>query len=331
MKIVNLLYDQAFKYLMDNEELAKIVISIILEEKIISLQVKSVETPMITVDGIDISRYDFKAILRNENNVDKEVLIEVQKYKSPNPVARFRTYLAQNYMKEEIVINKKGKEVKKMLPIIAIYILGFDLPEYDTCVIKMDPRAYDVINKKFIETKKTSRIVDLLTHKTYFLIAAEKPDYVSTNTRLEKFLNLFNQKLIGDEADILIDIDNENSKDDNELEKIINYLNKATLDQLLIRKLKYESEHENAIKDLITELSETKQREEEAKQREENERKQKKEAEQREENERKQKKEAEQREKDAKIKLAKKMKEYKIQIAEIILETGFSKEEIEKL
>jgi len=317
MKIVNLLYDQAFKYLMDNEELAKIVISIILEEKVISLQVKSIETPMLTIDGIDISRYDFKAILRNENNEDKEVLIEVQKYRYPDPVARFRTYLAQNYMKEEIVINKNGKEVKKMLPIIAIYILGFDLPEYNTRVIKLDPRVYDVINKKYIEVEKTSRFVDLLTHKTYFLIAAEKPDYVSTNTRLERFLDLFNQKLIGDDANILIDIDEENSKEDIEMEKIINYLNKATLDQLLIRKLKYESEHENAIKDLVTELSQTKQRETEAKQRET-------EAKQREENERKQKEEV-------KIKLAKKMKEYKVPIEEIILETGFSKGEIDKL
>lgn len=41
MRIVNPLYDQAFKYLMDNEAIAKKILSLILEQEIISLQSKS--------------------------------------------------------------------------------------------------------------------------------------------------------------------------------------------------------------------------------------------------------------------------------------------------
>jgi len=46
MKIVNPLYDYAFKYLMDNEQIAKKVLSIILNTKVLQLHSKPEETPI---------------------------------------------------------------------------------------------------------------------------------------------------------------------------------------------------------------------------------------------------------------------------------------------
>jgi len=40
MKIINPIYDNSFKYLMDNEQIAKIVLSIVLDTKVLSLQSK---------------------------------------------------------------------------------------------------------------------------------------------------------------------------------------------------------------------------------------------------------------------------------------------------
>jgi len=47
MKILNPIYDNAFKYLMDNEEIAKMVLSIILNTRVVSLQSKPQETPLV--------------------------------------------------------------------------------------------------------------------------------------------------------------------------------------------------------------------------------------------------------------------------------------------
>jgi hypothetical protein len=52
--------------------------------------------------------YDFKAIKRNTKNENISVLIELQKYKSSNPIIRFRECLADNYSKEETIINAQG-------------------------------------------------------------------------------------------------------------------------------------------------------------------------------------------------------------------------------
>ncbi len=152
MKIVNPIYDNAFKYLMDNEQIAKIVLSIILDTKVLSLQSKPQETPLVK-GNIDIMRFDFKAIIQTEDNSNKTVLIEIQKYKTPNPILRFRQYLAKNYLKEETIINIQGEETTQSLPIISIYILGFDLPEFNCRAIRVDNRPYDIIAQKEINTK----------------------------------------------------------------------------------------------------------------------------------------------------------------------------------
>jgi hypothetical protein len=64
MLIVNPLYDNAFKYLMENNRLAKKVLSVILGEEIEELMIGQQETfvPYATYQ-ITLFRLDFKAII----------------------------------------------------------------------------------------------------------------------------------------------------------------------------------------------------------------------------------------------------------------------------
>ena len=306
MKIVNPIYDNTFKYLMDNEQIAKIVLSIILDTKVISLQSKPQETPFLP-GSINMSRFDFKAIIQNQHDENRAVLIEIQKYKTPNPILRFRQYLAKNYIKEETIINAKGKEETLSLPIISIYILGFDLPEFKCKAIRVDNSPYDIVGQKALTIK--SDFVDLLTHQCFILLATNKDNTKKQNTRLEKFLNLFIQKLRGDSSNPIIDIEVD-TKNDPELQRIVDYLNNATLDEELIRRIDAEKQYHNGIESLEKQVEEAKAREEEERRQKEEERRQKKEAMQ---------------------KLALKMKKYGEPIEEIMKETGLSEEEIEKI
>ncbi|PIE86383.1 MAG: hypothetical protein CSA05_00775 [Bacteroidia bacterium] len=192
MKIINPIYDSAFKYLMENEQIAKIVLSIILDTKVVSLQSKPQESTRI-LGNINISRFDFKAVIQNESGENRSVLVEVQKYKTPDPIIRFRRYLAKNYLKEETIIDAKGKEKTLPLPIISIYILGFDLPEYSCRAIRVDNKPFDIVRQKELQQKNT--FIELLTHQSFILIAAPKENVEKKNTRLERFLDLFIQKL----------------------------------------------------------------------------------------------------------------------------------------
>ena len=330
MKIVNPLYDQAFKYLMDNEKIAKIVLSIILDTKVIFLQSKPQETPIKHINDIKLSRFDFKAIIRNKKGEDKTVLIELQKYKTPNPIMRFRRYLAQNYLREETTIDENGNEKKEALPIISVYILGYDLPEFPTQAVKIENRPYDIINNEYLNVK--SEFAELLTHPCIILQSVNKAHVTSKGTRIEKFLHLFSQKLKGDSANYIIDVTNEES--DKEFDEIIKYLNKATLDDKLIRQLTYEKEYEAGLKDMKAEIEKLKKREDEAKKREDEAKKREDEAKKREDEAKKRENEAKKRENEAKnkiIELANFLQSMNIPIEQIIEKTGLTKDEIKKL
>ena len=316
--IFNPIYDQAFKYLMENNELARNILNLILDKEIVQLQMQNVETPIITKEGMLTSRYDFKATIKNENGEMQKVLIELQKYKNTIVNRRFRFYLGQNYSNPDTFINSEAETVTEELPILTVYLLGYDYPEIPTRFLKVENKYIDGIKKVEIPTLNC-KFVDLLTHKMYILQIGEKKDCLWQGTRIEAFMRLFIQKTKGANKNTIIEID-DSEIEDPLMKKITKYLNEATLDEKLRRQMKAEQEYDETFKeneekgkeieDLIIQKEEAKKREEEAKKREEEERRQKEEA---------------------MRKLATKMKKYGESTEEIQKDTGLSKDEIEKL
>jgi len=314
MKIINPIYDQAFKYMMDNELIAKKVLKIILGQVVVSIQSKPQETK--TMDkkrDIPLSRFDFKAIIQNEQGQEINVLIELQKSNKPDPIMRFRRYLGKNYIRKETFINPKGIEETRVLPIITIYLLGYNLTEYDTPAILVNNVVTDTVNNLQINLK--NEFVQMLTHPSYILqIERLKP---VRRTKIEKFLSIFDQGQKTDE-DFILDI--EDTEDEEDLKEIKQYLNRATQDEEMIRMLEFEEDIDQEFEKLETELELARQREEEAL-------KQKEEALKQKEEERKQKEEA-----LITIKhMVKKLHANGISISEIASITGKSEDEIKTM
>jgi len=240
MLIVNPLYDQAFKLLMENNKIAKKIISTIIEKEIISLQLQPQEVSIIDKKrNFPILRFDFKAIIRTEKEDEQVVLIEVQKSKSPNPIMRFRRYLASNYMKQERIIDKNGEEVEQPLPIITIYFLGYNLPEYNTPAIIVNNCVIDATTKKPIEEK--SEFVKLLTHPSYILQVERLPE--KRKTKLEKLLSLFDQARKTSDKFIL-DLGDDYFNSLSEFGEIIIYLNRAAQNEQTRLELQLEEDVE---------------------------------------------------------------------------------------
>ncbi|MFO7722712.1 MAG: hypothetical protein R6V49_05755, partial [Bacteroidales bacterium] len=99
MKIINPLYDKAFKYLMENEKFARKVIAVILDEEVESVSLRPQETMQPdTHRGLTLFRLDFRADIRQADGTLKTVLIELQKSKFATDIQRFRAYLGSQYM-----------------------------------------------------------------------------------------------------------------------------------------------------------------------------------------------------------------------------------------
>ncbi len=138
MIIANPLYDIVFKYLLEDVEITRELLSTILGEEVQSVEVKPQETSTETSGDIRILRFDFKAVIKKPNGEISKVLIELQKAKKAFNAMRFRRYLGDNYRKEDEVLNERGLPEKRPLPIVTIYFLGFSLNSIPSGVVKIN-------------------------------------------------------------------------------------------------------------------------------------------------------------------------------------------------
>jgi hypothetical protein len=299
MKIVNPLYDKAFKYLMENEKFARKVLSVILDEDIIDVTLGHQET--IYPDErrrLTLFRLDFKAVIKEPDGSKKTVLIELQKSKYSTDFLRFRNYLGANYMakrRKPDQVKEAKVEYQPAYPIITIYILGYNLDDLPFMAVTVNREVINSVSKEVLTVK--SFFIEHLTHQSHIIQVRRLPD--QRKTRLEKFLVLFNQAWCTEDNYV---IDLQDVPD--EFKDIANYLQGPLLDDDFRRNLEAEDEI-----DTIFDEQEAKYL------------KKILEAEQREKNERLLKQ-------SLAIKLAKRLKQDGASDEEIMKETGLSPEEI---
>ncbi len=332
MKIVNPLYDKAFKYLMENNRLAKKVLSVLLDQEIKELTLGQQET--IVPDeqrGLTLFRLDFKAVIKEPDGSRKKVLIELQKSKYNTDIKRFRNYLATNY----IHVDKKkglsksdieGNEDKEIYPIITIYILGYNLADIPYLAVTVNREIINSVNKERIKVK--SFFIDHLTHTSHIIQVRRLPE--QRRTRLEKFLTLFNQTWVT-ENEYILDL----QYIPEEFNDIAKYLQEPVLDDKFRRQLEGEEEIDRIFEKqeakFLKQIEEIKQREEKAKLGEEKAKLREEEAKLNEEEAKLREEKAKQRENTLAIKLVGQMKKIGASIDDIIRETELTKKEIEKI
>jgi hypothetical protein len=243
MIIANPLYDVIFKYLLEDIDIAKELLSTILGEEILYLEVKPQETATeISPDGsVRIVRFDFKATIESPNGELKKVLIELQKLKKALDVMRFRRYLGDNYSKEDDVILADGTMTKMPLPIVTIYILGFALTYLKKAVVKVNREYKDMLTGEIIENVK-EEFIELLTHDSYVIQVRLLPP--QTKSKLERILQVFNPQFKTDDKHKL-----DFTGDTNEpiVQKMLNRLQRAISDDDMRHKMDFEDEIERIL------------------------------------------------------------------------------------
>ncbi len=199
MEVANPIYDVVFKYLMEDNEIAKLILSIVTKLQIIELdflpQELSINKKSSSRKTINLSIYrlDFSAKIKEEDGAEKIIIIEVQKTRFAHENLRFRTYLGKQYMNKSYYfeVENKKKKIKYGLPILPIFFLGDGFPEYSThSVILIKNVLSDAYTKEVIEKK--SHFVNSLFHEGIIInIAALKDD---KRDELEMLLSIFDQK-----------------------------------------------------------------------------------------------------------------------------------------
>ncbi len=337
MRIVNPLYDKAFKYLMENERLSKKVLSVILDQEVLEVKLSQQETVVPDEKrNFTLFRLDFVAIIKEAGGKRKKVLIELQKSKYPTDIMRFRSYLGMNYAKADKIENKGNRSVKTTYPIITIYILGYNLDDLPYMAVTVERNVINSVNKKPV--KVDSFFIEQLTHRSHIIQVRRLPK--ERRSKLEKFLALFNQAWITEERYIL---DLQDVPE--EFEDIAKYLEGAARDEVFRRQLEAEEEIDTLFDEqeekYLKQIKEAKRKEQEAKRKEQEAKRKEQEAKRKEQEARKKEKEAlrkeqeakrkEQEEREQNIKIIKNLFRKGMSIREIAGITGKSVEEIKHI
>ncbi|MBQ9587393.1 MAG: hypothetical protein IJR26_06020, partial [Bacteroidales bacterium] len=97
LHIANPIYDSVFKYLLEDERIAKTLLGALIKSEIIDIQMRPNEYANTTKDNIAMFRIDFNATVRNADGSKKLILIELQKTWVETETLRFRQYLGAQY------------------------------------------------------------------------------------------------------------------------------------------------------------------------------------------------------------------------------------------
>ena len=209
MRIANPIYDVVFKYLLDDEKVAQLLLSALLGKEVLELQFRPTEVhhEAARPDGTQllVLRMDFAATVRLEDGGRKLVLIEIQKARNAWDVQRFRRYLGSNYASpENVYLDPDGKE--QALPIVTICFLGQGLECVDVPVLKVNRHYLDVVTGD--EVRITDPFVEALTHDSIVVQINRLKNH--RRTELERLLEVFDQGLASRSDPHLLDILEEN-------------------------------------------------------------------------------------------------------------------------
>ena len=248
MEIANPIYDVVFKYMMEDNTVAKLVVSSIIGEDVVSLASKPQEHTREKdkakekgeIPNLTVYRLDFSAKIKLSNGQYKVVVIEMQKAELPTDIMRFRRYLGEQYIDSD---NKtaNNEEIDAM-QIYAIYFLGKELGIYDTPVLSVSPEIKDVTTGEIVGGD--SKFIEGLHHKSWIVqISCLKE---RRRNELEQLLSVFDQSNRTSDLHIL------NVKEEDFPEKfrpLIRRLKGAVSDSAIKKQMKEEDEIWSYIRD----------------------------------------------------------------------------------
>ncbi|MEQ8702502.1 MAG: hypothetical protein RIC19_01220 [Phaeodactylibacter sp.] len=201
VQIANPIYDVVFKYLMRDEKLARLLLSAIIGEEVVSLALRPTEHHFPLGENLMVLRMDFSARIRYPNGDEKLVILELQKAKLATDIMRFRRYLGEQYKNKNNVVQESAEEYasRKALPILSIYFLGHKLEHTTAPVIRVNRQYIDAATGEVLEGKET--FIESLTHDSIIIQIPLLKGHRRND--LEQLLSIFDQSSITKDRHLL--------------------------------------------------------------------------------------------------------------------------------
>ena len=254
VNVANPIYDSVFKFLMEDERIAKTILSALLKKEVVGVKMRPHEYVNTTRDTLSMFRIDFAANVRECDGTEHLILVELQKTWLDTETLRFRQYLGAQYNNKDNIQDdsKKGYAI----PMVAVYLLGHRVGDIEEPVIYVNHESYDY-NGNVVTKGIPDPFVDSLVHNS--IIVQIPLLHGQVNNRLEKVLSVFDQTKMYVGESQLLSIDETHYEDDDDMMYILRRLTAAAADPMMRQDMNVEDEYFSTIEDLDTQVMKQKE------------------------------------------------------------------------
>ena len=248
--VANPIYDSVFKYIMEDERIAKTILSARLKKEVVHVTVRPHEYSNTTRDTLSMFRIDFAATVREKegNEIkDRIVLIELQKTWLNTETLRFRQYLGAQYNNKNNI--READEKGFAYPMVAVYLLGHKVGNIKEPIVYVNHDVFDY-NGNVVADGNAEPFVESLTHNSIIVQIPRLQGNV--NNRLEKVLSVFDQTNVEGDTQQVLKIDEDKYADDNDMMYVLHKLTAAAANSEMRQDMNVEDEFYKAIEDRDT-------------------------------------------------------------------------------
>lgn len=250
INVANPIYDSVFKYLMEDERIAKTILSALLKKEVVDVKVRRHEYTNGVRDNLSMFRIDFGAQVKDDDGCIKLVLIELQKTWLETETLRFRQYLGMQYANPENILkdnNPKGYAI----PTIAVYLLGHRVGDIQEPILYVSHKSFDYDGNE-IQQGLPNPFIDSLTHDS--IIVQIPLLHGQVNNRLEIVLSVFDQTQKDKHNRQVLTLNEDRYEGDDDMLYILRRLLSAASDSKLRQDMNVEDEYFLAIENRDTAL-----------------------------------------------------------------------------
>ena len=248
--VANPIYDSVFKYIMEDERIAKTMLSALLKKEVVHVTVRPHEYSNTTRNTLSMFRIDFAATVRERegNEIkDRIVLIELQKTWLNTETLRFRQYLGAQYSNKNNI--REAEDKGFAYPMVAVYLLGHRVGNIKEPIVYVNHDVFDY-NGNVVDDGNMEPFVESLTHNS--IIVQIPLLHGNVNNRLEKVLSVFDQTLVDGDTQQVLKIDEDKFADDNDMLYVLHKLTAAAANSEMRQDMNVEDEYYKAIEDRDT-------------------------------------------------------------------------------
>lgn len=247
--IANPIYDSVFKYLMEDERVARTIFSALLKKEVVSVEMRRNEYANVGRRDISMFRIDFGAKVREADGRVHLVLIELQKTWLPTETLRFRQYLGAQYSNQENMLKEDLAPSRYAIPMVAVYLLGHLVGNITEPVLYVKHKAYNYEGHEVTEGMPDP-FVESLTHDS--IIVQIPRLHGRINNRLDRVLSVFDQTQKEKGNPRMIRLDETLYADDSDMRHILHRLTSASTDEKLRRDMEVEDEFLSVVEEYDT-------------------------------------------------------------------------------